>query len=203
MEKTFVTTTTTILFLVLASAPTWAQEHDQELELERPRTVHLRGEDAANVGDSAEQAKLDAEAQDALDQIVVSYLEVHRRLADDQVEGVVAELGKLHDAAHALFKVESPEVEQRARALSEMVHSQPNTLEDARAVFKALSPELIKLVDLVPPSDEAAASLYEAYCPMAKASWIQITTEVVNPYMGSSMLRCGEIKRTIKSSERE
>lgn len=40
---------------------------------------------------------------------------------------------------------------------------------------------------------------YEAFCPMAfddGASWLQSAAEIMNPYMGTAMQGCGEIKNT-------
>jgi hypothetical protein len=39
-----------------------------------------------------------------------------------------------------------------------------------------------------------AGSYYVAYCPMAKASWLQTSKTILNPYMGTSMVHCGQIK---------
>ena len=62
-------------------------------------------------------------------------------------------------------------------------------LAAAREAFKPLSESLIKFAT----KDTAASSLYrQAYCPMAKASWLQTGTSVSNPYMGKAMLRCGQ-----------
>jgi Cu(I)/Ag(I) efflux system membrane fusion protein len=38
-----------------------------------------------------------------------------------------------------------------------------------------------------------------AYCPMAKASWLQHGQEITNPYMGTAMATCGSIKKTINN----
>lgn len=42
---------------------------------------------------------------------------------------------------------------------------------------------------------------YEQYCPMADdnngAYWLSESNKVLNPYFGSSMLNCGEIKNEI------
>jgi len=35
---------------------------------------------------------------------------------------------------------------------------------------------------------------HEAYCPMVKASWLQASKDINNPYMGKSMLTCGVLK---------
>ena len=40
--------------------------------------------------------------------------------------------------------------------------------------------------------------IYEVYCPMKKASWLSADKAIKNPYYGSSMLTCGEVKSTIE-----
>jgi hypothetical protein len=56
-----------------------------------------------------------------------------------------------------------------------------------REAFKPLSESIAKA--------ELAGGLALAYCPMAKAHWVQKNGKVANPYYGSSMLRCGTIKK--------
>jgi hypothetical protein len=60
-------------------------------------------------------------------------------------------------------------------------------LKTLRESFKSLSESLAKA--------ELANGLALAYCPMAKAHWVQKNGKVANPYYGSSMLRCGTIKK--------
>ena len=40
--------------------------------------------------------------------------------------------------------------------------------------------------------------IYYTYCPMKKAYWLSNETAIKNPYYGSSMLTCGQVKETIK-----
>ncbi|WP_010229981.1 DUF3347 domain-containing protein [Gillisia marina] len=44
--------------------------------------------------------------------------------------------------------------------------------------------------------------LYVLHCPMANSNkgafWLSASSEVKNPYYGSAMLTCGEVKDTIK-----
>ncbi|RYG53246.1 MAG: DUF3347 domain-containing protein [Chitinophagaceae bacterium] len=40
--------------------------------------------------------------------------------------------------------------------------------------------------------------VYLQYCPMAKASWLSNENEIRNPYYGTAMLTCGEVKKTFK-----
>ena len=38
--------------------------------------------------------------------------------------------------------------------------------------------------------------VYLVYCPMKEASWLSSEKEIKNPYYGSAMLTCGEVKET-------
>ncbi|MFH6943392.1 DUF3347 domain-containing protein [Flavobacterium sp.] len=76
--------------------------------------------------------------------------------------------------------------------------SAPN-IEKQRAAYSNLSNEM---VGLLKKAGMAQAELYVEYCPMAfdnkGAVWISSTKEVRNPYFGEKMLKCGEVKETIK-----
>jgi hypothetical protein len=77
-------------------------------------------------------------------------------------------------------------VSQQAEALSKA-----KDLAAARAAFKSMSESLIQYAK----NQKIPAGIYhEAYCPMAKAGWLQTGTTIANPYMGKAMLRCGEFK---------
>jgi hypothetical protein len=60
--------------------------------------------------------------------------------------------------------------------------------------LKTLREAFIPLSELIAKA-ELADGLAVAYCPMAKAHWVQKNGEVANPFYGSSMLRCGTIKK--------
>lgn len=68
-------------------------------------------------------------------------------------------------------------------------------LEKRRANFETLSNALIALIDRYGISGN---TLYKQYCPMAfddKGSyWISAERQVQNPYFGSMMLTCGEVR---------
>lgn len=40
--------------------------------------------------------------------------------------------------------------------------------------------------------------IYQAYCPMKKASWLSSEKEIKNPYFGKAMPTCGEVTETIQ-----
>lgn len=64
-------------------------------------------------------------------------------------------------------------------------------LSTARSEFKTVSQVLIQYLAV---TRLIGGEYHEAYCPMAKASWLQKGTKLENPYMGKEMLRCGQFK---------
>lgn len=64
-------------------------------------------------------------------------------------------------------------------------------LKTAREAFGELSAVLIRWAG----KGTGGKTIYIAYCPMAKKSWLQEGEEIANPFYGSSMPRCGEITR--------
>lgn len=71
-------------------------------------------------------------------------------------------------------------------------------IESQRTAYAGLSTAMISLVKSKGMSEGA---LYIDFCPMAMkdngAYWISSGKEIRNPYMGESMLTCGNVKETI------
>ena len=151
----------------------------------------------------AEQVELDAEAQASVDRLVSSYLTIQQRLAQDQSEGVAAQFAQVRQSAQALSDGGNAQLQAKAEAVAEAAQAQPENLEQARAAFKELSAAVIGLTQVAAPSDRAASALYVANCPMASASWLQTSKQIVNPYMGQRMLRCGSVQQTVKAPSAE
>lgn len=114
-----------------------------------------------------------------------SYIQIQTALAGDSLEGVAT-------SAQAIAKSAK---EDKANTFSATLGQQAEAvakakdLAVAREAFKPLSESLIKFA----AKDTAVSSLYhQAYCPMAKAGWLQTGSSVSNPYMGKAMLRCGQ-----------
>ena len=115
------------------------------------------------------------------------YILVQAALTRDSLAGVSAAATAIASAAQGdPLKSLPPKVTQQAQALAKA-----KDLATARAAFKALSESLIQYFkhQKVP-----AGSYYVAYCPMARASWLQTNKTILNPYLGQSMLHCGEIQ---------
>lgn len=65
-----------------------------------------------------------------------------------------------------------------------------------REHFQKLSDDFYNLLKNIKSND---LTLYRQYCPMKKAYWLSASTTIANPYYGSDMLECGEVKETIKA----
>ncbi len=115
------------------------------------------------------------------------YTQIHLALAQDSLEGVSAAARAIASAVKSdSTKALPAKVSNQAEALANA-----KDLANARAAFKPLSESLIQYVRT---QKVAAGTYYVAYCPMAKASWLQTGKTVVNPYMGKSMVHCGQIQ---------
>lgn len=116
-----------------------------------------------------------------------NYIKVQGALAQDSLDGVASfavAMGKAIEADS--MKMLSPKVAQQVESLAKA-----KDLESARAALKPLSESLIQVVK---DQKVGPGAYYVAYCPMAKASWLQTDTTIINPYMGRSMVHCGQIK---------
>jgi hypothetical protein len=61
-------------------------------------------------------------------------------------------------------------------------------IKAARSEFTAMSERAIQL-------GRGQSGYYVANCPMLKKDWLQTSTEISNPYAGSSMPKCGVIRK--------
>ncbi|MCY4781509.1 efflux RND transporter periplasmic adaptor subunit [Sphingobacterium sp. UT-1RO-CII-1] len=98
-----------------------------------------------------------------------------------------------HEAHNALSKAS----EKNALKTSEITKS--NNIDQLRTNFHELSNVFIELVEAIGPLGQ---NMYLQHCPMANndqgADWLSKEDQVLNPYYGASMLKCGEVKKTIK-----
>jgi hypothetical protein len=67
-------------------------------------------------------------------------------------------------------------------------------LKKQREAFAVLSENMISVARNFKLSDKP---VHVQYCPMKKASWLSAETDIRNPYYGSNMLTCGEVKETL------
>jgi hypothetical protein len=84
-------------------------------------------------------------------------------------------------------------IQPKIAANAKMV-SANDDLAKQRTAFQSLSDNVIALRRAVHISTPS----YVQYCPMKKAQWLSTEATIKNPYYGSSMLTCGEVKEVIE-----
>jgi hypothetical protein len=115
------------------------------------------------------------------------YISIQQELAKDSTKGVSENANAIATAVkNGDVKDMPPEIGSQAEAVANA-----KDIKAARQAFKPLSASMAKYL-----SDHklGKGTYHEAYCPMAKANWLQTGKEVRNPYYGKSMLDCGELR---------
>jgi hypothetical protein len=128
---------------------------------------------------------------EALQKVLDAYLPIWKALADDSTDGVKDNATRLSKAAsEAEGKVAEDSLKTQlgalAKAASEM---KTKDLESARESMKGLSRAIVGIFESHEVKMPAKYTIIE--CTMVNERWIQDAEGVLNPFYGSSMLRCG------------
>ncbi len=163
------------------------KEGTKEPELE---TVHV--DHAAEEQKTYEVATTDAVFKDPKTEAVFNqYLQVESALVNTDAKKTSAEASELE----GLLKETNAE-EMVLSAVSAMASS--DDIKIQRENFEHLSMGMEKLLEGALES----GTLYKQHCPMAfnnrGASWISSSKEILNPYFGDKMLKCGRVEAEIK-----
>jgi hypothetical protein len=126
------------------------------------------------------------QSSDALSSIVTSYLEIQERLAADKIDGIKGAASAIAAKAAAMGD-KGQALANAAKAVGES-----SDLKAARDAFGPLSDAVIAAAQSGTTSDLRGVKL--GFCPMVKRSWLQKEGKVRNPYYGSAMLECGDLK---------
>ena len=130
------------------------------------------------------------------------YFEVAKALTGDDFDNAKAKLVALRELAAS---IETPRGEQyvaweniRGTLKKNLIHAHHAAgLPDVRVLFDKVSRQVITLEKQY---GHATGDRYLAFCPMAfdnkGAYWLQTEKKIRNPYFGTKMLGCGEIKET-------
>ena len=140
--------------------------------------------------------------------VVDKYLSLHEALAGDDLDIAVTaakssiktlsgiDMSLLIDKPHDLWMDRNTRMSKALEAIQSATE-----IDAARKAFEALSNELIAVVAQfgIPETQQ----LYRIHCPMAfnnkGADWLQANKDILNPYFGASMLKCGEVTEEINA----
>jgi len=133
--------------------------------------------------------------------LLQAYLRLQTKLAADDAAAAKRSFADVQSAAKA-DGLELP-AEQRApieRAAGQGVSAA--SIAAARSAFAALSDPLLAWLSAAP--NPLSQPLSVVHCPMALdnkgAKWLQLGSQVRNPYFGAEMLTCGDVERTLAAA---
>src|SRR5690606_2015866 len=140
-----------------------------------------------------EIAETQAEFNDPKTEAVFNqYLEVQAALVNTDASKTASEASKLHTAMQ-----ETNATEAITQAVSAIAAS--NDIKVQRENFETVSIEMETMLNGALKS----GTLYKQYCPMAfnnqAAFWISSSRDILNPYFGDKMLKCGRVDAEISN----
>lgn len=157
-----------------------------------------------------EQLPLSDAAKAKVEETWSAYNALHAALAGDDLAKAQSASGTLASAVEALEASELPEGGQAPwSALREAVPKETKVigaatdLDGARTPFEQISTALEAALRTLGTN----TSVHVMHCPMAfdgrGARWLQDSEGLLNPYFGSSMLRCGSTLEVLKPREND
>jgi len=135
----------------------------------------------------------------ATSEIIDSYLQIKNALVNDDKDGAAKggsmmlmafsnfDMSQLGEAQHKEYM----EILESAKEQAEHIVKSP--IDHQREHFETMSIDVNDLIDLLGTNK----TLYQDYCPMVKAIWLSETKDIKNPFYGSKMLACGNVKKRI------
>ncbi|MDX1349525.1 MAG: efflux RND transporter periplasmic adaptor subunit [Putridiphycobacter sp.] len=152
-----------------------------------------------------ERLKVSEKFQEQLKEVYNDYINLKDALVKEDSKGssqnassLLSNLNRvdmklLKDEAHNHWMPLVDEIKSSATSISET-----SDIKSQRDHFKHLSSHLIKAVQIFGVNEK----VYVEFCPMADnnngAYWLSKEEQILNPYFGDAMLKCGEVKQTIE-----
>lgn len=137
-----------------------------------------------------------------IDLMLKDYLKIKDELVKDNLEGTGKQAYEMikhledynYDRVPEEHVAFAKQIVRDAKEVAMKVES-GTSLEEKRKYFYHLSEIMTKYVMTV----ESSQPLYQQYCPMYAnnqgATWLSLDKEIRNPFFGSEMLKCGEVKK--------
>ncbi|AFL80064.1 Protein of unknown function (DUF3347) [Aequorivita sublithincola DSM 14238] len=178
---------TLIFCAILAVAVSSCKDNPKQTE---PEVVTV--DNTENVVETYELAQKEAEFNDPkVEAIFEQYLLVEAALVNTDATTTASEASKLE-----LLLKEANADEASQNAATAMAGS--NDIKMQRENFEPLSLGLEKMLQ----GTLKEGMLYKQFCPMAfnnkGAYWISSSRDILNPYFGDKMLKCGRVDAEIK-----
>lgn len=154
-----------------------------------------------------DKSKVSAKFKQQLGNVVSQYLSLKDELVNDNsdiqsnVKSLQQSLKKVDmslvmEDAHNVWMEALKSMNKELKLLSKAVN-----IDEQRTIFLTISKSLADATQKLGVKMKDSQPLYLEFCPMANDDkggyWLSIEKEIKNPYFGSKMLKCGEVKGTI------
>lgn len=180
--------------------------HDNS-KMNHDKMDHSKMSDHSKHGsmDKKSTVKTDGKIKGDINPILNEYFSLNDALVKDDASKAATLSGKLVTQLKSFKGTKLSEDEQKKvdeileSAIENAEHIAKNTgdIKHQREHLVPLSTDMKDLIAIIGSSQK----LYEDYCPMANnnkgAIWISDKEEISNPYMGSSMPKCGKVNSVL------
>lgn len=155
-----------------------------------------------------DKSKVSAKFKQQLGGVVSQYLSLKDKLVNDNsdiqsnVKSLQQSLKKVDmslvmEDAHNVWMEALKSMNKELKLLSKAVN-----IDEQRTIFLTISKSLADATQKLGVKMKDSSTLYIQFCPMANDDkggyWLSGEKEIKNPYFGSKMLKCGEVKQEIK-----
>jgi Cu(I)/Ag(I) efflux system membrane fusion protein len=161
--------------------------------------------DSTDHSDMNKRLEVPKAFQNQLKQVYEDYILLKNALVEDKSEQATnnakklmsnfnkIDMSLLKDEAHKYWMTIEKEIKSATNAISNT-----EEIKAQRDHFKHLSSHLIQSIQWFGINEK----VYVEFCPMADgnkgAYWLSKEEQILNPYFGDAMLKCGEVKQTIE-----
>ncbi len=148
---------------------------------------------------------VDPSIKTQLNGFLADYFSLNQALIEDNQDGAKAAAKKLSETVNKFdmsklvgeqmdfYHAQQTKLNQGLKGISTSTD-----IEETRMELSTISESIYAMVKAYHPNESA---LYYQFCPMAKngdgATWVSNTNEIINPYMGQRMLKCGRTQETL------
>lgn len=186
ISKTQIIAVAILLFIVVSCGANndqkenSSQTNEEATKIEQPTTTNNQ---YASLG------------SEQVDQLLNAYFDIKNALVETDVETAKMKAKELADGIDASMTAALQNVIDMASKINDS-----ENVEDQRVKFEDLSKEMYEIVK----TSGSSTTVYKQFCPMAfnnkGAFWLSNEDQVLNPYFGDKMLKCGRVEETINSN---
>ena len=194
------------LFLASCGNSSNTENHNDMNHEHHEGMEHDHGSHQHSESNEREVSSNSGDLKGDLTSIMSSYFSLNESLVKDNASSAAKSSENLVEALK-VFKAEGltekaqnevNEILESATEKAEHIAKNASEIDHQREHLVSLSIDIKDLIAVIGTSQK----LYEDFCPMANnnegAIWISNKEEISNPYMGSSMPKCGKVNRVIE-----